>query len=651
MNTPEQMPLQQEQSVAENAVPVAAAETEVSETAKTAVAETEEPVAADNADEKVQTMAAEAEAKQAEAYPDTVAEAEAPARFNTMTKEELVARLQQIVDSEDMNAHRTVAAIKAAFYAIRNKETFEEMNAFVEAGSDPDTFTSQTDAEEVRFKDLLSVFRDRRNAYLEAEEQTRMENLAAKNAILDQLRQIAEDIDNIGANFHKFHQLQQDFKVKASLPAGSENDLWKMYQTVNETFYDRLKMNKELRDLDFKKNLEAKRQLIEQAKELSEMSDPVAASARLQTLHAEWREIGPVAKELRDQIWEEFKSYSTTINRRHQEYFENRKAHELVNEEAKNEINEIIAAIDTESLKTMGAWDEAAKKVIELQAKWRTIGYATRKNNAALFTRFRTLCDDFFTRKSEFFKQVKDSYAENLKKKLDLCERAEAVAAEADVKKAADTVVKLQEEWKKAGPVTRRHSDEVWKRFNKACNSVFDARKRMHSDQRSAEQANLATKREIIEKLRQLPLEGNAKEVIGTVRELQAEWQKVGHVPFSIKDTIYAEYREVCDKIYDTYGAQAAHRRAQRFESRLDNMKNDERRVNRERERLVWSLEQKQTELQTINNNLGFFNVKSSAGSSLVKDIERRAEKIKVDIQQIKEKIAVIDARQEEQNN
>lgn len=592
-------------------------------------------------------------AEQPEVSETVVAETETTQspRYHSMTKEQLMEELKRIIESEDLNAHRSVAAIKAAFYAIRSKEAYEELERFVQEGGDPAAFSSQPDASESAFKDLLAVFRDRRNSYLEAEEQTRMENLSVKKELLERMKAIAADIDNVGANFQTFRQLQQDFRSEAPVPAGAESELWKNFQTVNETFYDCLKMNKELRDLDFKKNLEAKRAIIERARELSEAEDVISAAARMQGLHAEWREIGPVAKELRDSIWEEFKGFSTIVNRRHQEHFEKRKADEQANEQAKEALIQTLASMDLESLKTMGAWDEAGKKVIELQAQWRTLGFASRKNNTTLYSRFRTLCDEFFSRKNEFFKSVKDTYSENLRRKIALCERAENLGAEENVHKAAEQIAALQAEWKTVGPVARKHSDDVWKRFTKACNAIFDARRKAFSAQRSVEQNNLAVKREIVEALRALPIDGDQREVLAKVRELQTRWQETGHVPFNLKDALRDDYRTACDRLYDAYKASAARRNVQKFENRMDRMKGDARGVNRERDRLVQALEQKKSELNTINNNLGFFNVKSSAGSSLVKDIERRASKIQAEIDQIKEKIKVIDTRKADEDS
>lgn len=648
MSNTEEMAVPQEQSIPENpAAEAAVNKTEVSEQAESAASETVNPEPEAQAAE---TAEAAPEATPEETSEESVSEeaGESGPRFHDMTKEELVAELQKIVDADDMTAHRTVAAIKASFYVIHNKEVYDEMAAFVEAGNSPEAFASKADSVEAQFKDLLALFRDRRNAYLEADEEKRLENLAAKNAILDQLRAIAEDIDNVGVNFSKFHQLQQDFKIKADLPAGSENDLWKMYQTVSETYYDRLKMNKELRDLDFKKNLEAKKQVIERAKALLEDKDIIGSVGKLQGLHSEWREIGPVAKDLREEIWNEFKGLSTAINRRHQEFFENRKAQENANKEAKEALIAELEAIDTDAFNSMAAWDQAAKNVIELQARWKAVGPAPRKYSSALFSRFRELCDKFFAAKSAYYTSVKESYAENLRKKTDLCERAEALINETDRRKAMDTLTALRAEWKTVGPVSRRHSDDIWKRFSEAAQKVYDNKKKADGERKSTEQANLQAKRDIVARIKAIDLEGDQREIIAAIRDLQAEWQQIGHVPFGIKDKLYAEYREACDKVYETCGQRNRSERNARFNSRLENMKGDPRRVNRERDRLVWALEQKQAELQTINNNLGFFNIKSSAGSSLVKDIERRAERIKADIEQLREKIAVIDAADKE---
>lgn len=575
---------------------------------------------------------------------EDAAEEETPVNYHNMSKAELNEAMRAILAENRMDAHKEVTAIKQAFFNIRSRETMDEVNAFVEAGNDPKDFSSMPDEEETEFKKMYTEFKEKRADYLAAEETRRQENLQKKQAILDQIRTIAEDIDNVNVKFPEFQQLQQDFKAIKDIPATAETEIWKNFQTVVEQFYDHLKMNKELRDLDFKKNLEAKKALVEDAKKLEEQSDPVAAFRSLQSLHDEWRNIGPVAKELRESLWDEFKEASTVINKRHQEYFEQRKATEQANEEAKTKLCEEIEAIDLSTLNSFNAWTAATDKVIDLQKKWKEYGFASKKANTALYTRFRKACDDFFSGKTEYFQKTKDEFNANLEKKTALCEKAEALKETDDIRKAANEIVKLQAEWKKIGSVPRKQSDAIWQRFQTACNYFFDERKKLNSAKRDEENANLDAKRAIIAKLKELPLEGDRREVIGQVKELQAEWQKIGFVPFKLKDKVYAEYREACDALYGAYEARENKARMTNFRERVNELKGGGQKLDRERDKLLRAYEARKAELKTIENNMGFFNVKSSAGNSMVKEMENKIKRLKEDMAQIEEKIAILDA-------
>ncbi len=575
---------------------------------------------------------------------EDAAEEETPVNYHNMSKAELNEAMRAILAENRMDAHKEVTAIKQAFFNIRSRETMDEVNAFVEAGNDPKDFSSMPDEEEIEFKKMYTEFKEKRADYLAAEETRRQENLQKKQAILDQIRTIAEDIDNVNVKFPEFQQLQQDFKAIKDIPATAETEIWKNFQTVVEQFYDHLKMNKELRDLDFKKNLEAKKALVEEAKKLEEQSDPVAAFRSLQSLHDEWRNIGPVAKELRESLWDEFKEASTVINKRHQEYFEQRKATEQANEEAKTKLCEEIEAIDLSTLNSFNAWTAATDKVIELQKKWKEYGFASKKANTALYTRFRKACDDFFSGKTEYFQKTKDEFNANLEKKTALCEKAEALKETDDIRKAANEIVKLQAEWKKIGSVPRKQSDAIWQRFQTACNYFFDERKKLNSAKRDEENANLDAKRAIIAKLKELPLDGDRREVIGQVKELQAEWQKIGFVPFKLKDKVYAEYREACDALYGAYEARENKARMSNFRERVNELKGGGQKLDRERDKLLRAYEARKAELKTMENNMGFFNVKSSAGNSMVKEMENKIKRLKEDMAQIEEKIAILDA-------
>lgn len=565
-------------------------------------------------------------------------------RIHSMSKEELRDALKDIVDSDNMEAHKEVTAIKQAFFNLKSRENIELLDAYVEAGNDPATFSAQPDEVENELKLLYAEFKERRAAYLAAEEARRADNLEKKQEILTRMEEIAGDIDNVNTKFPEFQQLQVDFKEIKDVPATAETDIWKQFQNVVERFYDNLKINKELRDFDFKKNLEAKRALIDEAKKLESVSDPVAAFRSLQGLHDQWRAIGPVAKEIRDEIWDEFKDASTVINKRHQDYFEQRKASELANEEAKTKLCEEIETIKSDEIKTFADWNATTERIVELQKKWKEYGYASKKANTVLYNRFRKACDDFFAAKAAYFQRTKDELNSNLEKKTALCEKAEALKNSDDVKKATDEIVKLQTEWKSIGSVPRKHSDALWQRFTSACNYFFDERKRQNKERHREEQENLDRKRDIIARLSELPKDGDRREIMPKIKELQAEWQTVGFVPFKMKDKIFTEYRAVCDALYDAYNQREARQRMSNFQNRVSELKGDGNKINRERDRLIRVCESRRMELKTIENNMGFFSVKSSAGNSMLKDMENKVKRIKEDIKELEAKIALLDA-------
>lgn len=567
---------------------------------------------------------------------------EGPKDVHSMSKEELVGALREIVAESRVNAHKEVATIKQALFALRQRELNDELNAYVDAGNDPSGFVSIPDPLEQEAKDLQAKFREIRSEYLMAEEKRLRENLESKRSIIKEIAELAEDIDNINMHFPKFQELQQSFKAIKDVPATDESDIWKEYQKVVEMFYDRLNMNKELRALDFKKNLETKRELISRAKSLQEMEDVVEAARLLQGLHAEWRETGPVAKELRDEIWEEFRKESAVVNKRHQDYFESRKAVEKENEEAKEKLCEQVEAIDTSSLNGFGAWDEATEKVKQLQSLWKETGFASRKANNTLYSRFRAKCDEFFASKAEYARKTREELQTNLAKKTALCEQVESLKENTDLKSALDTVVKLQAEWKTIGGVGKKYSDEIWKRFTEACNYFFDLRKKEMNGRRNEENANLETKRGIIAKLREIPLDIDRREGIVLVKALQKEWQETGHVPFKQKDKIYAEYREICDALYEAFNASREQERRTRLESQIEGIKGDSGKISREREKLLRALDQRRQELKTYENNLGFFNIKSSAGNSMFKDMERKMNRLKEEISEINSKLRML---------
>lgn len=562
--------------------------------------------------------------------------------FHSMTKEQLRDKLKEILEADNMEAHKEVAAIKQAFFNLKNKENLESIEKYVEAGNDRESYVSEPDEVENELKQLYADFKERRAAYLAADEEKRAHNLEVKKEIITSMEEIAGDIDNVNTKFNEFQQLQLNFKAIREIPASAETEIWKHFQNVVERFYDNLKINKELRDFDFKKNFEAKRALIEEARKLDDVTDVVAAFRALQGLHDQWRAIGPVAKELRDSIWEEFKELSTVINKKHQDYFEQRKAAEQANEEAKTKLCEEVETIRPEDMKTFADWNAATERIIDIQKRWREYGYASRKANTALYARFRKACDDFFEAKTAHFQKTKDELNDNLAKKTALCEKAEALKETDDINKATDEIMKLQAEWKKIGSVPRKVSDELWQRFTTACNYFFDERKRLNKERHQGELENLEKKRAIIARLAELPKDGDRKEVMAQVKELQTEWQNAGFVPFKMKDKIFAEYREVCDALYNAYNTREARQRMANFQSRVDELKGDDNKMTRERDRLIRICESRKNELKTIENNMGFFNVKSSAGNSMVKDMENKIKRLKQDIEELQQKIDLL---------
>lgn len=621
-----------------------------------AVATTEAPSAPENAGGEKMSVSEECAVESspaldiAEAADAAEAEESAAKNYHSMTKQEMVEALRKIVAEGNMEAHKEVAAIKQAYYSLHNREMAAELEAFVAAGNAADAFSATPDESENEIKALLADFREKRNAYLEEKDEERRKNLEEKTKIVDELKTIVEDIDNINLHFPKFQELQQKFKEIGEVPAGSENDIWKSYQIAVEQFYDRWKMNKELRDLDFKKNLELKKALIEKAEALAGVADPIDAFKRLQSLYDEWREIGPVARELREDLWNRFKEASTVVNKRHQDFFQERKASEQANEEAKTALCEKVEAIDLSTLKNFSDWDNATKEIIAMQQEWKGLGYASKKMNNVLFARFRKACDDFFVAKAEYFKKSKEENRDNLAKKEALCEKAEALLERYQERAAFEELQALQKEWRTIGVVRRKQGDEVWKRFCTAVDAFYDARKKLLNGRRDEESENLKAKKSVIERLKAISDESDRKDVIGTIRELQNEWQSIGHVPFKQKDAVNTEYRAELDRLYGAFDLRESRQRMRRFEGEVKKMEGDGSKLGKEHDRLVRALEARQAELKTIENNLGFFNVKSSAGNSMLKEFERKIQKTKEDISQIKEKIKLLDKQEKADN-
>ena len=563
--------------------------------------------------------------------------------YMSLTKEELVDALAGLLEKPLDDIKDEVAAIKHAFYSIRKTELEAEKAAFVERGNEESAFAPMYDESENRLKELLAKYKELRAAQLEAQEAAMQENLNKKRAIIEELGKIVDDPDNINKQYQRFQQLQQDFKTIGAVPPADDKALWKEFQAATEKFYDLWKINKELRDYDFKKNLEIKQGLCEDAESLAEEKDVIAAFKKLQLLHDKWRETGPVVKELREDIWKRFKEASTVVNKKHQAYFEERKGKEKENEVAKTAICEEAEAIDINSLATYASWDEATKKIIDLQARWKTLGFASKKVNNELFARFRKTCDLFFAEKAAFFKRMKEESAANLAKKHELCEKAEALKDSTDWKKTAAALTALQKEWKTIGPVSKKSGDAVWKRFIAACDYFFENKNKNISDARQAEHENLKAKKEIIEKLKNIDDSLSKEEIKNQLKELSATYQQIGHVPYKEKDKVYEAYKTALNAAYDRFDLNESKMRIADFASDINEISSDKNKLYREREKLVRMYEQKKNEIKTYENNLGFFNVTSKSGGNVLKEMEKRIEKGKEELLALEKKIEMID--------
>lgn len=560
------------------------------------------------------------------------------------SKAEVLESLSRLAADETAEISREdIARLKQQFYAFRKTELEAELAAFVAEGNDSATFVPAPDPSEEQFKELLAQVRDRKAALAAAHEEELRHNFELKQALINELATLSADTDNVNRAFPRVKEIQAEFKQIGEVPPTEATDQWKAYQGAVEQFYDQLKVNKDLRDYDFRKNLELKTLLCEEAEKLDAEEDVILAFKRLQNLHDEWRQAGPVAKEMREEIWTRFKDASAVINKKYQAFFEERKARETANEAAKTEICERVEALDFSTLKKFSAWEEMTKTILAAQEDWKKIGFASRKVNNALFARFRGVCDRFFTLKAEYYRSVQEELAANLAKKKALCEQAEALKDSTDWRKTADKLVELQKEWKTIGAVSKKHSDAVWHRFQQACDCFFENRKKNLSANRTAEQANLKAKREIIEQLKAIPADTPRAQAMPQVKELQAKWQEIGHVPMRDKDKIYDEYRALCDNFYNR--SRDNRSGMSRFEDVVNEMSGDEAKLRRERERIMRACEIKRNELKTYENNLGFLSSKSKSGDSMVREMERRIQRIKDDIASIEEKIRMIDEK------
>lgn len=590
--------------------------------------------------EEVNTSAVAADV----ATDDNKAKEAVPA-IDEMSEADIIITLTALAQAgADEISRDEVSRLKQRYYALRKATDEEARKQFIANGNDPEAFIPEEDPADEVLRQLLNSIKEKKAARAAEVEAELQRNYEKKNALIDEITAMSNDTDNVNRHFTRFREIQQEFKNVGDVAPQQMSDQWNRYQEAVEIFYDQLKVNKDLRDYDFKKNLETKSQLCAEAEQLDAEADVIAAFKRLQDLHVTWRETGPVDKEQREEIWTRFKEASAVVNKKYQAFFEERKAREQENENAKTAICERLEALDFDSLKSFNAWNDMTKTILQVQEDWRKLGFASKKANNALFTRFRAVCDKFFAQKAEYYKSVKEDMAANLEKKIALCEQAEALKDSTDWKATADKLTELQRRWKTIGSVPKKRSDEVWKRFQEACDFFFEQKKRDLSQSRKSEQENLRAKRALTASLKEIAADAPRQEVVAAIKDAQARWNEIGHVPFREKDKVYEEFRAVINELYKVHDLKDTRANFARFENSINEM-SDSGKLSRERERLARVLETKRSELTTYQNNLGFFNFKSTSGSSMLRDIERKTQRIRDDIADLEKKIALIDGR------
>ncbi len=579
------------------------------------------------------------EAPAAEALAEEAPAAEETVRAVPETKADVVARLKEIVHEGGKADRSELDALKQTFYRLLHAEQQAAREAFIAGGGEAEAYVQEPDADEENFKAQMGLIKELRAKAIAEEEELKKQNLERKLAIIEKIKEMTAAPDVADKNYEEFKQLVAEWKEIKQVPAENVTELWKNFQLYVEQFYDILRLNHEMRAYDFKKNLEIKTRLCEAAEKLAEVADPVSAFHQLQNLHNEWREAGPVAKELREELWGRFKEASTVINKRHQEHFEGLKAQEEENLQKKTALCEKVEGIDVEAFKSFADWDAASKLVIVWENEWKTIGFPPRKMNTKILERFRAACDAFFQKKSAHFKNQRDTLSANLAARTALCEQAEALKDSTEWVATANKIIALQAAWKKTGPVAHKVSETVWKRFNDACNYFFDRKNEATSGQRKEEEANLEKKNALIDALEKL-IEEAGENIQEAVRDLQAQWNEIGHVPFRKKDKVYKRYRDALDKIYKEHRISAGRRNLENFKNNVAEKAGSE--LSREFERLQRAFEAKKTEIANYETNLLFFNSKSKSGNSLVADVQKKVERLKEDLAQITEKIKVV---------
>ena len=587
-----------------------------------------------------------------EANPETVEEAdiqqEEQPRKVYETKAEVLERVKEIAHGEEPPQKDEVDYLKTTFYKLHIAEREAKLKEYIDGGGDPEKYQITPDDEEEVFKAEMGIIKERRSQLFKEQEAEKEENLKRKTAIIEKIKAMITSPEEANKTYQEFKALQQEWREIKNVPADKANELWRNYQLYVEQYYDLLKLNSEAREYDFKKNLELKTKLCEAAEKLAEETDVISAFHQLQKLHADYREIGPVAKDLREEVWARFKAASTVVNKRHQQHFEDIRAREEENLRRKTELCEKVEAIAAAENKNSADWERHSKEIIDLQAEWKTIGFAPQKMNVKIFERFRAACDDFFGKKAEFFKNLKSSFKENAEKKRALIEKAKALQDSTDWKSTSDKLLNLQREWKTIGVVPKKLGDQLWEEFLAACNHFFEARNAQNAGQRSEERENLDKKRQIVEQLKAIA-EEKGDDLQQKVQKLVEEYQQIGHVPFREKDKLYKEYHDVLDRLYKELNISVAKRRLNSFKQNLKAVaERGENALDNERARLFRQYEAIKQEVQTYENNLGFLNVSSKKGNSLVDEMNRKMQKLKDDMNLIREKIKAIDAENRE---
>ena len=563
---------------------------------------------------------------------------------NYKSKAEIIERLKEIVGNDENPTKEELDHLKTSFYKLHIAEREAQQKAYLEAGGDPDKYVLVPDEAEDVFKAEMGVIKERRAKLFLQQEAEKQENLEKKLNIIERIKNMASSPEEANKNYNEFKELQQQWKDIKNVPADKANELWRNYQLYVEQYYDQLNLNREAREYDFKKNLGIKNHLCEAAEKLAEEPDVISAFHQLQELHQQFREVGPVAKELRDEVWTRFKAASTVINKRHQQHFDELRAKEEDNLVKKTALCEKVEDIVKDEHKGANEWEKLTKEIIDIQAEWKKIGFAPQKMNVKIFERFRAACDDFFSKKAAFFKEMKQRYNENIAKKQSLIEKAEALMESTDWKVTTDKMIALQKEWKTIGAVPKKAGDELWSKFLEACNKFFEARNAANAGTRNEERTNLDKKKAIISQLKEL-VEGSVDDLQEKVKGLVDEYAKIGHVPYKEKDKLYKQYHEVLDKLYDDLHVTTAKRRLDNFKSNLKNVvKRGEDALDNERGRLMRRYEGLKQEINTYENNLGFLNASSKKGNSLIDEMNRKVQRLKDDMELIKQKIKTIDS-------